>query len=100
VKEILLSNNFPIVDTCLSCEDIARQFVQWCADGEFLRHVFLGSRVQHISDLHSKFVLRQHHVWKYGSVQCAMAGNRRGKNERRKKKPQLQNEMACSIGRP
>jgi len=22
--------------------------------------------VQHISDLHSKFALRSHHVWKYG----------------------------------
>jgi len=22
--------------------------------------------VQHISDLHSKFALRPHHVWKYG----------------------------------
>jgi len=22
--------------------------------------------VQHISDMHSKFALRQHHVWKYG----------------------------------
>jgi len=22
--------------------------------------------VQHVSDLHSKFALRPHHVWKYG----------------------------------
>jgi len=22
--------------------------------------------VQHVSDLHLKFALRQHHVWKYG----------------------------------
>jgi len=27
---------------------------------------FSASRVQHISDLHSKFALRPHHVWKYG----------------------------------
>jgi len=27
---------------------------------------FPASRVQHISDLHSKFALRPHHVWKYG----------------------------------
>ena len=26
---------------------------------------FPSSRVQHISDLHSKFALRPHHVWKY-----------------------------------
>jgi len=25
-----------------------------------------ASRVQYISDLHSKFALRPHHVWKYG----------------------------------
>jgi len=27
---------------------------------------FAASRVQHLSDLHSKFALRPHHVWKYG----------------------------------
>jgi len=32
----------------------------------FLHPVFLASRVHHISDLHSKFALRPHHVWKYG----------------------------------
>jgi len=34
--------------------------------GRFLRPVFSASRVQHISDMHSKFALRPHHVWKYG----------------------------------
>jgi len=30
---------FPIiVNACLSCEDIARQDVRWCADGDFLRN--------------------------------------------------------------
>jgi len=33
-------------------------------DGGFLRPVFSASRVQYISDLHSKFALRPHHVWK------------------------------------
>jgi len=32
----------------------------------FLRPVFSTSRVQHISDMHSRFALRPHHVWKYG----------------------------------
>jgi len=32
----------------------------------FLRLVFPTSRVQRIPDLHSKFPLRPHHVWKYG----------------------------------
>jgi len=35
-------------------------------DGYFLRPVFSASRVQHISDMHSKFALSPHHVWKYG----------------------------------
>jgi len=34
--------------------------------GDFLRPVFSESRVLHISDLHSKFALRPHHVWTYG----------------------------------
>jgi len=57
---------FLIVDTCLSCEDIARQS---CAMvhrrrcfASFLRSVFPASRMQHISHLHSKFALRPHHV--------------------------------------
>jgi len=31
-----LTSFFPIVDTCLSCEVIARQIVGWCPDGDFL----------------------------------------------------------------
>jgi len=72
VGEILLLNKFffPIVDACLSCEDIARQSCamvhRWRFFASFLRPVFAASRVQHISDLHSKFALGPHHVWKYG----------------------------------
>jgi len=40
--------------------------VRWCQNGDFLRPVFSASRVQHISDMHSKFALRPHHVLKYG----------------------------------
>jgi len=29
----------------------------------FLRPVFAASRMPHISDMHSKFALRPHHVW-------------------------------------
>ena len=39
---------------------------RWRLFADFLRAVFLASRVQHIADLHSKFTLRPHHVWKYG----------------------------------
>jgi len=34
--------------------------------GDFLRPVFSASRVQQALDLHLKFALRSHHVWKYG----------------------------------
>jgi len=40
--------------------------VRWCRNGYFLRPVFAASRVPQISDMHSKFALRPHHVWKCG----------------------------------
>ena len=60
--EILLLNKFfPIVDTCVNCEDIARQSCAMVPRSRFLatflRPVFPASRVQHVSDLHSKFTL-------------------------------------------
>ena len=65
-----LTSFFPTVDMWLSCEDTARQS---CAMGhrrqifgDFLGPAFSASRVQHVSDLHLKFILRPHHVWKYG----------------------------------
>ena len=32
--------------------------VRWCQNGDFLHPVFSASRMQHISDMHSKFALR------------------------------------------
>ena len=65
-----LTSFFPIVDTCLSCEDIARQSCamvpRWRFLATFLRPVFAASRKQHISNLHSKFALGPHHVSKCG----------------------------------
>jgi len=65
-----LTSFFLIVDTCLHCEDIARQSCakvpRWRFLATFLRPVFSASRVQQVSDLHLKFALRPHHVWKYG----------------------------------
>jgi len=71
LEDILQLNKFfPIVDACLSCEDIARQICamvpRWRFLATFLHPVFSASRMQHISDLHSKFTLGTHHVWKYG----------------------------------
>ena len=72
-RHCCLTSFFLIVDTCLSCEDIARQRCTTVPTGphgdfiaSFLRPVFPASRLQHISDLHSKFALRPHHVLKYG----------------------------------
>jgi len=65
-----LRSFFPIVDTCLGCEDIARQSCgmvrRWQFFASFLHPAFPASRVQHISDLHSKFALWPHQVPKYG----------------------------------
>jgi len=71
VEVILLLNKFfPIVGTCLSCEDIARQICamvpRWRFLATFLCPVISASHVQHVSDLHLKFTLRPHHVCKYG----------------------------------
>jgi len=62
VGEILLLNKFfLIVDTCLRCEDIARQswamVTRWRIFGDLLGPAFPARRVQHISDLHCKFAL-------------------------------------------
>jgi len=71
VEDILLLNKyFPIVDMCLSCEAIAQQSCVMVPRSRFLatflRPVFSASRVQQVLDLHLKFALRPHHVWKYG----------------------------------
>ena len=59
---------FPIVDSihALAAKIQLDKVVRWSENGDFLRPVFSASRVQHISDMHSKFALRPHHVWKYG----------------------------------
>jgi len=35
---------------------------RWQIFGDFLRTVFSASRMQHISDMHSRFSLRPYHV--------------------------------------
>jgi len=61
-----LTSFFQIVDTHVSSENIARLSCAMVPKWWFLCPVFPASRVQHISDLHSKFALGPHHVWKYG----------------------------------
>jgi len=65
-RHCCLTSFFPIVNTCLNSEDTARQSCAMVPKWRFLCPVFPASRMQHISDLHSKFALGPHHVWKYG----------------------------------
>ena len=66
-EEILLFNNFfPIVDIALVAKIQLDKVVPWCADGDFLGPAFSASHMPHVSDMHLKFALRPHHVWKYG----------------------------------
>jgi len=94
---------FPIVDKCLSCEDIARQsctMVHRCRlFGDFLRPAFPASRLQHVSDLHPKFALRPHRMWKYGRHPISDHWDlaRKGKKERRRTNDRMKIYMACPI---
>ena len=53
--------------------------------GDFFASCISASLVQHISDLHSKFALRPHHVWKYGRHPISDAEIRQGKKKKKKK---------------
>ena len=97
VEDILLFNKFfPIVDTCLSCEDIARQscgmVARWRFLATFLRPVFSASRVQQASDQHLKFALRPHHVrvevWQTSNLRRL----RLGEGKKKKKKEERTND--------
>ena len=68
VEEVLLFNKvvFWLSIHALVARIQPDKVVRWCRNGDFLRPVFSASRVKHISDMHSKFALRPHHVWKYG----------------------------------
>jgi len=65
MEEILRFNMFfQIVDTCLSCKHTAQQSCamvrRWRFFASFLCPAFPASRVQHISDLHSKNLQQDH----------------------------------------
>ena len=70
VKDILLLNNFFRLSICALIAKISPSKLcdgaQMAIFATFLRPVFSASRVQQVSDLHLKFALRPHHVWKYG----------------------------------
>ena len=72
VEVILLLNKFffRLSIRALIAKIIARQncvmVPRWRFWRLFYVLYFSASRVQHVSDLHLKFALRPHHVWKYG----------------------------------
>jgi len=57
-----------------------------------LRPVFSASRVQQVSDLHLKFALRPHHVWKYGRHPIC-GGWDQARKKRKKKKERTNHSM-------
>jgi len=70
--------------------------------GDFFASCISASRVQHISDLHSKFTLGPHHTicGSMVDIQSPTAEIRRGKKKERskkKKKPQDENIMVSPI---
>jgi len=88
VEDILLLNRFfPIVDldTCLSCENIARQSCamvpRWQFFCDFLGPAFPASSAQHVSDLHYTFTLGPHHVMV--DIQSMAIEIRRGKTKKK-----------------
>ena len=84
-----LTSFFPIVDVCVSCEDIARQSCamvpRWRFLATFLRPVFSANCVQQVSDLHLKFTLRVTlcvEVWQTSNLRRLRLGEERKKEER------------------
>jgi len=67
----------------------------------FLCPEFSASRLQHISDMHSNFALRPHHVWSMVDVQSPTAEIRRGKKKKKiQTTGQKYNGLPYFIGRP
>ena len=103
VEDISVLNKFfPIVDTCLSCEDITRQSCamvpRWRFLVTFLLPVFSASHMQHISYLHSKFALRHTMCGSMVDIQSPTAEIRRGnKKEEERRKKQDENIMVCPV---
>jgi len=81
-RHCCLTSFFPIVDTCLSCKDTARQscamVCRWQIFGNFLGPAFPASRVQHTSDLHTM-------CRSMVDIQSPTAQIRRGKKDKKKK---------------
>ena len=98
VEDILLLNKFffRLSIHALVAKIWPDKVVRWCRDGDFLRPVFPASRMQRISDLHSKFALRPHHVpQSMVNIQSPTAEIRRGKEEEEEEE---RNKMKLECG--
>jgi len=70
---------------------------RWRFLATFLRSVFSASRVQQVSDLHLKFALRRHHVWKYmADIQSVAAEIRRGKKRKKEEEEEEEEEQTTA----
>jgi len=106
-KKILLFNKYFFrLSICTFVAKIQPdKVVRWCADGDFLHPVFPVSRVQHISDMNSKFALD--HIMtlcrSMVDIQSATAKIRRGIKKDRKEieiTGHKYNVRICYAGRP
>jgi len=101
-----LTDFFPIVDIRLICEDMAQQSCSLVPRWRFFASCVSASRVQHISDMHSKFALWGHTMC--GSmvdIQSPTAEIRRGKKIEGRRKIDRNhrakyNVRICYAGRP
>jgi len=59
--------------------------------------VISASRVQHISDLHSKFTLRPHNVWKYG-ITSNMRRLRKGEEKKKEEEEEERRQKEETTG--
>ena len=102
VEEVSMFNQFfPIVDTCLSCEDTARRSCAIVSKWRFLHPVLSASREPHISDMHSKFALRHTMCGSMVDIQSLTAEIRRGKKiEEDRNHREKYNIRICYAGRP
>jgi len=66
--------------------------------GDFLGPAFPASRVQHISDLHSKFALGHTMCGSMVDIQSTTDEIRRGKKDRRKKKKKKKKKKKETTG--
>jgi len=74
--------------------------VRWCPDGDFLRPAFPASRMQHISDMHSKFTLSHTMCRSMVDIQSVTAEIRRGKKRKIEITGQKYNVRICDVRRP